>query len=124
MSTIDPTSVNPAVLRCLQAFKLRYDAERAKGISEGSAASTAAADYCRAMPHLHGRKNIQDFIACICHGMLVGTIYPRHASGYLYAAQIALNSLAPEPRPLGRPAATPEPAQPESSAPVTEPKLG
>ncbi len=124
MSSTDSASTNLAVLQCLQAFKLRYDAERAKGTDTYSSAQAAAAEYRRAMPHLHGRKSIQDFIACVGHGMLVGAIPNNHGPQFLYAAQIALNSLPPEPRPLSRPPGRPpgasEPTPAEPSAPATE----
>ena len=41
---------------------------------------------------LAGRENIQNFIACVAHAMLLGIIEPADATRLLYAAQVALGA--------------------------------
>lgn len=50
------------------------------------------------MPPLSGQQNIQDFIACVAQGMLLGAILVADGSRFLYAAQIAAAASRPQPQ--------------------------
>jgi hypothetical protein len=101
--TPDQPSLSPAVLRCCSAWHHRYAAESENEmLAEEEVADLAASSFRRAMPHLTSRRNIQDFIACVAQGMLLGAIEPEDGSRLLYAAQVALAAFR-EPQPNGRP---------------------
>ncbi|HKF49613.1 MAG TPA: hypothetical protein VKB38_19790, partial [Terracidiphilus sp.] len=121
MSSIDTASDNPAVLRCIDAYKRRYEAEFEKRPDKVRAELAAEAEYRRVMPHLNGRKCIQDYIACVGHGMLIGTIEGRFGPKYLYAAQVALSALRANNDELAHlPEAEPAQCEPSSPSPETQ----
>jgi hypothetical protein len=97
-----PALVNDAVARCCAAWEPAFTAERAKGRSPSHAADEAGSAYLNAMPPLCGYENIQDFIACAAHGIILGAIDEKRGSRLLYAAQIALAAFRAEPKPPGR----------------------
>jgi len=105
---------NPAIRRCLEAYKCAYEAEFAKRQDRVRAELAAEAAYRSAMPLLVGRANIRNYIACVGHGILIGTVYPNHSGSLLYAAQVALNGLPRKPRLPGRPRGAAEPAHAKS----------
>ena len=63
----------------------------------GRALDLARDVYRKAMPPLTGRENIQNFIACVAHGMLMKIIEPADATRLLYAAQVAQSGADREP---------------------------
>ena len=100
-----PIPEDSAIARCLSARQSVYREELAKGKTSFSAARDAAAAYRSAMPSLSGQENIRDFVACVAHGMLLGTIEGKNATKLLYAAQVALSAIRRQPSPPGARAA-------------------
>jgi hypothetical protein len=47
----------------------------------------------KSLPPLTGPENIQNFIACVAHGMLIGAILGSDAARLLYAAQVAMSAV-------------------------------
>jgi len=84
-----PTSTNPAVQRCLDAWHDIFDDLTAAGKEEWAASKPAHKAYRRAMPDPESEQSIQDFIACISRGILIGAIDDQNAARLLYAAQVA-----------------------------------
>jgi hypothetical protein len=93
----NPISANPAVARCMSAWTLTYEKEKAKRKGDFDASLTAEKAYREAMPPLSGYENIRDFIACVAHAMLIGAILDDKGSKLLYAAQVALSTLRRQP---------------------------
>jgi hypothetical protein len=83
------TSTNPAVQRCLDAWHETFDALIAAGKEDWSASKPAHKAYRRAMPDPENERSIQDFIACVSRGILIGAISDKDAARLLYAAQVA-----------------------------------
>ena len=86
-------STNPAIARCMSAWKQAYQREKAKGQSDYMAAHNAAPVYRRIMPQLSGQENIRDFIACVTYGLIIEAIDDKTATKLLYAAQIAYSTV-------------------------------
>ncbi|MGO9318452.1 MAG: hypothetical protein ACLPXT_13380 [Terracidiphilus sp.] len=84
---------NPAVARCISAWALAYNAEKAISKSDYGATVEAKKAYRNAMPRLFGYENICNFIACVAHGILIGAIERENSTKLLYAAQVALSSV-------------------------------
>ena len=97
-------SANPAVARCMRAWKRAYKAEFAKCEDEGDAYEAAEKAYRDAMPSLSGYENIRDFIACVVNAMLIGAIEDNQGTKLLYGAQVALTTVRRQP-------AAPKPAE-------------
>lgn len=126
MANTESNLCNPAVSRCIQAYNRALEAERARGSSNSTIKDRAKEAFISAMPHLEDRRSIHDFIACVAYGQVNSIVWCQEAPRWLYSAQVALQSLPPEPRPaLGRPkaaasvpvqTAAPAPAQPAASA--------
>jgi hypothetical protein len=97
-----------AIRRCCKAWQNTFDAFMAEPgpgrRSEAVAASWAGLAYCKAMPLLDGTSGIRDFIACVAHGILIGAIPEKRSGKLLYAAQVALATVAARNH---RPAAPP-----------------
>jgi hypothetical protein len=102
----EPSAVseNPAIARCMNAWKRVYQAEFKKTKSKVGSAFTAGPAYRCAMPPLSGYENIRDFIACVAHAMLIGAIDVSDGAKLLYAAQVALGTIRRQPAP-SKPAA-------------------
>jgi hypothetical protein len=83
-----PTS-NEAVQFCLEIWKEAYDKAITQGQAEYFAGKAAHDAYRDAMPDLTGLAEIQDFIACVGRGILVGAINQDEAAKLLAAARIA-----------------------------------
>jgi hypothetical protein len=69
------------------------------GISIVFARVAAHKAFQKSLPPLAGQENIQNFIACVAHGMLIGAILSQDGARLLYAAQVAkaaANSPAPQ----------------------------
>jgi hypothetical protein len=93
------TPTNPAVERCCEARKLTYQAEKAKHTTDYDAAKEASRAYRNAMPPLSGYENTCNFIACVAHGILTGSIDGKTGTKLLYAAQVALSTVRLRPKP-------------------------
>jgi hypothetical protein len=83
-------SANPAVARCMSAWKCAYKTEFAKCKDEYDASEVAQKAYRDAMPQLSGYDNIRDFIACVVNAMLIGAIEDNQGTKLLYGASSAL----------------------------------
>lgn len=93
MQTPEPeeSRLNAAVQRCCEAYHRVLAIPRPQD-GKGSAKDFASEAFRHAMPFLTSAINIEAFIACVAHGMLLGAIYPDDASKLLYAAQVAIGS--------------------------------
>jgi hypothetical protein len=80
---------NPAVALCYESFTRAIKEAEELNMFRGQAVNLARKVYQKAMPPLAGRENIQNFIACVAHAMLLGIIEPADATRLLYAAQVA-----------------------------------
>jgi hypothetical protein len=99
-----PAEDNPAVLFCCQSYTVRREECLRDGDNIYDARKAARRAYKNAMPPLHGREKIQDFIACLSHAMLMDYFVGSEATSLLYAAQVALGAIEKAaPRPPGRP---------------------
>jgi hypothetical protein len=94
-----PVPENPAIARCMNAWKRVYQEELAKPKSRDYASLRADEAYRSALPQLCGYENIRDFIACIAHAMIIGALREDQASKLLYAAQVAHSTLCRQPAP-------------------------
>ena len=90
---VRPSSPNPAVALCCEAWDRIYQANLAGGRSRSVAKFNAREAYSNALPPLAGPENIRDFIACVAHGMLIGAIAEARCTRLLYAAQVAHTAL-------------------------------
>jgi hypothetical protein len=92
-----PVTENPAIARCRDAYVRAYQAAKNKGKGNVFAELDAEKAYRKALPPLSGHQNICDFIACIAHGMLIGTIDGADGARLLYAAQVAHTTIRSQP---------------------------
>ena len=99
-----PALRNYAVARCAAAGDTAYRKKLATAKNKFAAADSAAKAFRQAMPPLCGYDNICDFIACVSYGFLVGAIQPDSSTKLLYAAQIAMNTIAQRSKTQTRPA--------------------
>ena len=83
---------NPAVARCCQAWQNAYQEYALHDESQIGAREWACKAYRNAMPVLSGQQDVNDYIACISHGLLIGAIKEGRASKLLYAVQVALTA--------------------------------
>lgn len=90
-------SADSAVARCSGAWLRVYKEQVAKG--KTCPHMDAAKAYRSAMPLLSGHENIRDFVACVAHGVLFGSIDESQSSKLLYAAQVALSTMRSQPSP-------------------------
>lgn len=90
-------SANPAVARCMSAWKCAYKTEFAKCGSNYDASQKAGKAYRDAMPTLSAYENIRDFIACVVNAMLIGAIEDNQGTKLLYGAQVALTTVRRQP---------------------------
>ena len=89
----EPDSIrNPAVRRCVEARTHRIRLELRKGVEDYEAEESGNDAYRQAMPDLSGLQNIQDFIACVAHGMMLDSSVFSNAPRLLYAAQVAMSA--------------------------------
>jgi hypothetical protein len=61
--------------------------------------------YCQAMPQFMGYENICNFIACVGYGVPTHTLLYSKGTRLLYAAQVALSTIAPRSKTQRRDAA-------------------
>ena len=82
-----------AILRCCKAWYRALEAAAAEDRGVISCRIRANEAYRVAMPPLSSLENIRDFIACVTHGFLLGTVLDTVATRLLYAAQVAVATL-------------------------------
>jgi hypothetical protein len=109
-----PALTNPAVAHCLAVHNRTYELELRKKKGEVMARVNAATAYRLAMPPLSGYRNACDFIACVGYGMLSHIILMDSGTKFLYAAQVALSSVA-------KPSIKPDPKPQEPRTPLPPP---
>jgi len=90
-ATTPEASVASAVQRCLDAYHATLAIPR-KPDGTGSPHDYAARAYRNAMPFLSSPVQIDAFIACVAHGLLINVFNDTIASKLLYAAQVAIAS--------------------------------
>jgi hypothetical protein len=93
-----PALKNPAVAHCCDVWERVHAGSLKKKRSGASALNDASNAYCRAIPPLIGYENICDFIACVGFGMLTNMMLEASGTRLLYAAQVALSTVAPQSR--------------------------
>ncbi len=91
---LDPSTSNPAVLRCCEAWASTYRAVLATGKSRSTAHIEARDAYSRTLPLLTSPENIRDFIACVAHGYVLGAYVDTTYAKLLYSAQVAHSAQA------------------------------
>jgi hypothetical protein len=128
-----PALQNPTVAHCAEVWERVYKSIYAKTKNEFIAEAEAGKAYRQSMPPLCGYQNICDFIACAGYGMLLGAIENPDGTKLLYAAQVALSTIAPTAKtqtrlaPETAPSTQPKPAvgpTPPPSFPVSTTKEG
>jgi hypothetical protein len=100
---------NPAVARCEAEWQRVYHAVLKKKKGNDEAIEEADYAYREAMPALVGYSNICHFIACVVYGMLMRRFDPEEGPKLLYAAQVALSTIAPQAKALVRNSQNPDP---------------
>lgn len=80
---------DPVIARCCDTGTRAYHTTLAKTKSEFEANHAAHMAYRSAIPPLTNAENIRHFVACVAHGMLIGTIAKTDGARFLYAAQVA-----------------------------------
>lgn len=106
------TSTNPSLAHCLAEMERthRLVMRTFSGTDHARkclALGKACEAYRAAMPTLDSPENVQDFIVCFTHGMLIEVFYEWEAAVYLSAARAALASFKALPKPE-KPTGTPE----------------
>jgi hypothetical protein len=86
---VRPALENPAVAHCCEVWEVTLRRALKEGHKLVFARVAAHKAYQQALPPLVGLENIQNFIACVAHGMLQGSILHQHGARLLYAAQVA-----------------------------------
>ena len=94
-----PSSVNPALARCLSAYKQAFKAARDRGKGKVFSELDGEEAYRLAMPPLCGGETIRDFIACTTQGMIIGAFDGAAGARLLYAAQVAHSTLRNQSEP-------------------------
>jgi len=100
-----PALENTAVAHCCEVWERtrRQAREAGNGVVVSRVAGHKA--FQKSLPPLTGRENIQNFIACVAHGMLIGAILSPDGARLLYAAQVAMaaaHSPATQPKTSGK----------------------
>jgi hypothetical protein len=100
-----PALKNPAVAHCCDVWERVH----AGGLRKKNGVAIALYDpnkaFLHAIPPLVGYENKCDFIACVGYGMLTGKMLEAGGTRLLYAAQVALSTVAPQSRKQARSAA-------------------
>src|ERR1700761_7185084 len=88
-SDSSPALENPAIAHCCEV----WESTRREALRQGNnmviARVAAHKAFQKSLPPLTGLENIQNFIACVAHGMLIGAILSQDGARLLYAAQVA-----------------------------------
>ena len=88
-----------AIGRCCEAWYRAYEKAAEQGRGELSCGLRANAAYRAAMPPLTCAENVPAFVACVAHGLVLGTIVDSIATRLVNAAQVvsrACKSSAPD----------------------------
>jgi len=86
---LPPELNDTPISHCCEAWNRRFQTAVAEGRGVVSCSVRANEAYRLAMPPLTSPENIRDFISCVTHGLLFGTIIDAMAKRLLYAAQVA-----------------------------------
>ncbi|MGA2048048.1 MAG: hypothetical protein ABSG96_10150 [Terracidiphilus sp.] len=97
-----PALKNPAVAHCCDVWERVHAGGLKKKNGGALALYDANSAFQHAIPPLVGYENICDFIACVGYGMLTGKILEASGTRLLYAAQVALSTVAPQSRKQAR----------------------
>lgn len=117
-----PTSLHPAVLSCWTAYEQAYAVERGKGLSPDTAFQYGAMAYRSAIPSICDRTSLQEFVACVTHGMVIRVIPNDDGGKLLYAAQVAAGFLRQEQKMEQKSEQkTVQPAQAKAQQPLAPP---
>ena len=95
---------DPVIASCIDAGTRAYHRILAKTNNTHEADKAAHLAYRSAIPPLTNVENIRHFIACVAHGMLIGTIEKHDATRFLYAAQVASGAIRRTPTQTRSPA--------------------
>ncbi len=85
-----PALENAAVAHCCEVWERTRRQARDEGNSVIISRVAAHKAFQKSLPPLTGGENIQNFIACVAHGMLIGAILSPDGARLLYAAQVAM----------------------------------
>jgi hypothetical protein len=99
-----PALENTAVAHCCEVWEFTRRQALNEGRSNVLARVAAHKAFQKAIPPLTGLENIQNFIACVAHGMLIGAILSPDGARLLYAARVAksaAHSPATQPKTRG-----------------------
>ena len=77
-----------AVGRCCEAWYCAYERAAQQGRGELSCRLRASEAYRAAMPPLTCAENVPPFVACVAHGMVLGTIVDTIATRLIHAAEV------------------------------------
>ena len=80
-----PALENTAVAHCCEVWELTRRQARDAGNSIVVSRVAAHKAFQKSLPPLTGPENIQNFIACVAHGMLIGAILSPDGVQRLYA---------------------------------------
>jgi hypothetical protein len=86
---VNPALQNPAVAHCCEVWESTLRQALKECNSRAFARVAAHRAYQESLPPLNGDENIRNFIACVAHGMLQGSILSPDGARLLYAAQVA-----------------------------------
>jgi hypothetical protein len=81
-----------AIGRCCKAWYRAYEKAAEQGRGELSCGIRANQAYRAAMPPLTCAENVPDFVACVTHGLVMGTIVDTIATRLVHAAQVVSRS--------------------------------
>ena len=84
-----PSTENPAVARCVNAYRHAFFVAQEQKQSTYEGHSYAQFAFRDSLPPLAGEDNIRDFIACVGQGILIHAIESSEGTRLLYAAQVA-----------------------------------
>ena len=114
---IPPELETTAIGHCCEAWSRAFEEAVAEGRGEISRRMRANRAYRIAMPPLTCAENVPAFVACVAHGLVMGTIVDTIATRLIHAAQVVSRACKSASRePSSRPQA---PSQTTSSAPET-----
>src|ERR1700746_657523 len=100
-----PALENTAVAHCCEVWERTRRQAREAGNSIVISRVAGHKAFQKSLPPLSGLQNIENFIACVAHGMLIGAILSQYGSRLLYAAQVAMaaaHSLAAQSKTSGK----------------------
>ena len=89
---------NPSFYHCLDSYMRAFKRAKRQGRDHSAAIKIANKAYSSAIPLLSSNDNIDDFVACVAHGMLLELISGPDGARLLYAAQVA-SGLRKQPTP-------------------------